>query len=89
MRAVGPRAQLQMPTFVPHDLLLLAKEAAAGRHLSLICRAHFSRYGVSLFQATVSNRPRPPNSGHGECKRRTVVFLRCQLRSGTLGLSYL
>jgi hypothetical protein len=27
-----------MPTFVPHHLLLLAKEAAAGRRRSLICR---------------------------------------------------
>jgi hypothetical protein len=86
--AVVQRAQLQMPTFVPHHLLLLAKEAAAGRRRSLICRAHFSRDGVSLFQATVSNRPRPPNSGHGECKRQTVVFPRCQLRTGTLGLTY-
>jgi hypothetical protein len=48
-----------MPNFVPHDLLLLPKEAATGRRRSQICRAHFSRDGVSLFQATVSNRPRP------------------------------
>jgi hypothetical protein len=49
-----------MPTFVPHDLLLLPKEAWAGRRRSVICRAHFSRDSVSLFQATVSNHPRPP-----------------------------
>jgi hypothetical protein len=78
-----------MPTFVPHYLLLLAKEAAAGWRLSLICQAHFSRDGVSLFQATVSNRPRLPNLGHGQNKRQTIVFSRCQLLTGTLGLSYL
>jgi hypothetical protein len=84
MLAVGQSAQMRMPTFVPHHLLLLAKEAAAGRRRSLICRAHFSRDGVFLFQATVSNRPRPPNSRHCECKRQTVVFPRCQLRTGSL-----
>jgi hypothetical protein len=89
MHAVGQRAELRMPTFVSHHLLLLANEAASGRHRSLTCRAHILRDGVSFFQATVLNRPRPPNLGHGECKRRTVVFLGCQLRTGTLGLSYL
>jgi hypothetical protein len=88
MRAIEQSAQLRMITFVPHHLLLLANEAAAGRLRSLICRAHFLRDGVSLFQATVSNHPRNPNSGHGECKRRTVVFPRCQLRTANLGLSW-
>jgi hypothetical protein len=50
-----------MPTFVPHNLLLLPKDAAASRHRSLICRAHFSMDGASLFQVSVSNCPRPPN----------------------------
>jgi hypothetical protein len=86
MRAVGWSATLPVPTFVLHHLLLLTKEAAAGWRHSLICRAHFSRDGVSLFQATVSDRPRPPDSRHCEMQRKTVVFPRCQLRTGTLDL---
>jgi hypothetical protein len=85
MRAVGWSATLRVPTFVPHHLLLLlTKEDAAGRRRSLIYRLHFSRDGVSLFQATVSDRPRPPDLGHCEMHRKTVVFSRCQLRTGTL-----
>jgi hypothetical protein len=50
MRAVGTRAQLRMPTFVPHDLLLLPSEAVAGRRCSLICCAHFSRDASPFFK---------------------------------------
>jgi hypothetical protein len=86
MRAVRWSATLRVPTFILHHLLLLIKEAAAGRRRSLICRPHFSRDGVSLFQATVSDRPRPPDLRHCEMQRKTVVFPRCQLRTSTLDL---
>jgi hypothetical protein len=63
--------------------LLITKRVAAGRRSSPLSNlpVHFSRDGVSLFQATVSNRPEPPNPGHCEMQRRTVVFPKCQLRT--------
>ena len=58
----------------PPPLLLTKELLAAGRRLRPLSNlpAHFSRDGVSLFQATVSNRPEPPIPGHCEMQPKPL-----------------
>jgi hypothetical protein len=49
-----------MPTFVPHNWLLLSTEAAAGRRRSLICGAHFSRIASPFFEPLFQIVLEPP-----------------------------
>jgi hypothetical protein len=67
----------------PTSPLLTKELLAAGRRPRPLSNlpAHFSRDGVSLFQATVSNQPDPLIPGHCEMQAETVVFMKCQLRT--------